>query len=87
MLMKEATRTEFKWLNEDLTALKKERNQYTKQMESNQSKVEKVQEKIEKLNDQLWKISLKSPMIGQDVDKNQYWVYKEDLSCIYVKNH
>lgn len=26
-------------------------------------------------------------MIGQDVDKNQYWVYKEDLSCIYVKNH
>jgi hypothetical protein len=49
-------------------------------MEDVSQKISKLHERIDKLNDSLWKISLKSPMIGQDVDKNEYWVFKEDLS-------
>lgn len=55
-------------------------------MEDVSQKISKLHERIDKLNDSLWKISLKSPMIGQDVDKNEYWVFKEDLTWIYVKN-
>ena len=29
---------------------------------------------------------MKSPLIGEDCERNQYWVFKEDLSRIYVKN-
>ena len=84
--MSQASRTEYKKLSEELTALKKERNTYTKGMEVVSSKISKFHERIEKLNDSLWKISLRSPLIGQDLDKNDYWVFKEDLTKIYVKN-
>jgi len=63
-LMSQASRTEYKKLSEELTALKKERNTYTKGMEVVSSKISKFHERIEKLNDSLLKISLKSPLIG-----------------------
>ena len=28
---------------------------------------------------------MKPPLIGQDADWNEYWIFKEDLSKVYVK--
>jgi hypothetical protein len=37
------------------------------------------------LNEQASKTSIKNQVLGKDVDRNEYWFFKEDPSKLFVK--
>ena len=54
-------------------------------MEKIEDQIEKKQLKIEKLNELAFKTSIKTQMLGKDVDRNEYWFFKEEPGKIFVK--
>lgn len=83
--LKNASRTQGKIIRERLSDLTKEKDDFRRTIDEYDSKINTLNEKIHRLNDQIWKVSLKVPVIGRDLD-NEYWFFKDEPSKLYVKD-
>ena len=41
--------------------------------------------KIDKLNEQALQTSIKNQMLGKDVNRHEYWFFKEEPTKIFIK--
>ena len=63
----------------------KEKDDFKRTIDEYDGKITTLNEKIHRLNDQIWKVSLKVPVIGRDLD-NEYWFFKDEPTKLYVKD-
>lgn len=80
-----ATRTEAKVLKDRRKILQTKIDTFKGEMEDLEDQTGRAQERIQKMNEKIWRNEIKPPVIGQDVDKNEYWFFKDEPYKLFMK--
>lgn len=80
-----STRTESRWIHQRIQDLNRKKNSFDEEIYKFDDLIVRKQKKIEKIVEEYQSLSIKTNMVGQDKDMNEYWFFKDDPSKLYIK--
>ena len=82
-----ATRTESRWIHQRINDLNRQKNSFEEELHRFDEQILKKQRQIEKIVEQYQSLSIKTTMIGQDKDNNEFWFFKDEPSKLFIKKY
>ena len=80
-----ASRTESKWINNRIYELQKTKNKMQNEQARFDELIAKKHQKIDKVMEQYHGLNIKTSVLGQDGNMNEYWFFKDDPMRLFVK--
>lgn len=65
--------------------MNRKKNEFQDEIAAYDDHISKKQQKIEKLVDSYQSLNIKTTMLGQDKDMNEYWLFKDEPSRLFIK--
>jgi len=73
-----ASRVQARDIRDRIFKLERDKNMFLNETSEVEEQIKKKQAMIARLNEKSYKTSIKTQMLGQDVERSEYWHFKDD---------